>query len=584
MNEGHRSFAGNLPKPAQEAYFPPNSPDNLVIEELLRRAGPNNLDYALLYGSTVTNEADTDPTSRMDLIAIVPNVKAFYQRNITLSMMKMGRPRSANFHSWLNKFGFNYYNTEFLTEKGQRKTKLAVIPTDIFIKGCHGFLEDKENGAIGKFGYYVAGRMHKVALNPIYKSEDPAKVGAIETAINFARIDGAWYAMNLLSPNFSLEELIDTYVPLSYKADVRAEKKDKAKIIISQSREDYEKMLTPILEGFEQLELIHKTDDGRYIRNESISKEGLEARLAIFKLRTIPINYLKNPVGYGIMDGIVYAWEKIMRARKHKTERVGLQKSGFRRLYESKLEPVARNFPLSANEITFAGAVAAIAGILLREKDYSSKESRQILKWLGHIALIAGYGLDAFDGQVARAKGTASIFGALWDSGWDRVVDGLVAVLNSQKAKGSEKAGWELYTYLNALPSFFRSLGIQGGANVKELDVGSRAARCVYMFIRGILPDKYKEAALWGTNLATAVTSYNRLNAINGTGERIKRKAWRDLGIYTGSFLGAAALDRFVISRKTKFPVAKTIWQFGVGAHHLHTKHQEEVEKAKNKK
>jgi hypothetical protein len=303
-----------LPTSKDEAYFPNITLENEALQkEVLKRTG-NNLVLAIQYGSLVAGDAT--PTSIRDLILIVENTREFHEKNINIAANDYGKPRSPAWHDWLNKFGFNFYHSNFQTEKGLMKTKYAVISRENFIRGCNGSLSEKEKINIGTFGLYVAGRMQKVALKPFLATNDEEKIIEIEKAINSARTDGIWLALGLVPEKFSFDELLTKYVSLSYMADLRIEKAGKIKTMIEKSREDYSIMLQPILREFEEVGLIKLSEKGKWTKLDSPRKNEVRKRLNSIKRKTFIINYLKNSMTVGINKGIRYAGQKIERAIK----------------------------------------------------------------------------------------------------------------------------------------------------------------------------------------------------------------------------------------------------------------------------
>lgn len=310
-----RLEAGNiisrLPIPKDRAYFPDIAFNNRDLQqEILRRTG-DNLVYAIQYGSFMTGDAT--PTSMIDIILIVEDTKKFHERNKNVSINDYGWPRSPNWHDWLNRFGFNFYHSQFQTENGPIKTKYAVISRENFIKGCNGTLLEKEREKTGAFGFYVAGRVQKAALKPLLKTDNEEKITEIEKAINSARIDGIWLTSGLLPKEFSFNDLLKTYVSLSYMADLRVEKGGKIQTMLEKNYEDYLAMLKPILAEFTKAGLIKPLDEGKWTKLDSPSKNDVQRRLLLIKGSTIPINYLKNPTTAGWGKAVIYALQKIGR-------------------------------------------------------------------------------------------------------------------------------------------------------------------------------------------------------------------------------------------------------------------------------
>ena len=303
-----------LPTSLAEAYFPPGKTDKLLSNVARERAG-ENLVGMIEYGSHVTGDATS--TSRRDMILIVKDTEKFHRENMSTSPKDYGRPRSVAWHTFLNKFGFNFYLTSLKTNDGQNiAVKYAVISSKNFITGCSN----------GDLELYVAGRMQKVALRPHFYGDEKEEE-QIKKAINTARIDGVTFALGLQEKQeFNFDTLLHSYVSLSYLADVRIEKPDKIATLIEKSKEDYIKMLTPIIDEFVKSGLIEKTDYGLR-KAHSLSQEEVETILKNMKLPTAIRNFGKNTLTVGFGKGIIYAGEKIIRTTLHNRRRSRYEKT-----------------------------------------------------------------------------------------------------------------------------------------------------------------------------------------------------------------------------------------------------------------
>ena len=300
-----------LPTPYDRAFFPNKEINNALAHEVLDRAGQENLVYALQYGSHVTGDAD--PTSIHDVMIVVEVAEKFHKENLKLRGADYAFPHSARWHTYLNTFGFNFYQTHFRGENNQvLRAKLAVISKDNFIKGCSGTFSAGAGESEGAFGLYVAGRIQKAALSPLFRRENESTV-EIESAINVARIDGVWFTLGLLEKQFSYDELLHMYVSLSYKADVRVEKRGKVETLIEKSRDDYAAMLNPIIESFVKGGLIERNGDG-FEKVKSLPKKDVSRRLNQMKTIAFLTNYLKNPLTAGLANGLWYALQKVRRS------------------------------------------------------------------------------------------------------------------------------------------------------------------------------------------------------------------------------------------------------------------------------
>ncbi len=303
-------------KPATGLHVNPNLPDRVsrtLANEAINRAG-DNLVCAIEYGSHVTGDAK--PSSSYDLILVVEDTLQFYRDNIPQHGHDFGRPRSARFHDALNQLGFNFYYTDIPQPDGEPPihVKYAVISRENFVKGCNGALAKKDRTDEGGFGLYVAGRMQKVAVRPIAQNDE--KMGEIDAAIHRARVDGVRLALGLQQTQFSISELVGSYVSLSYLADLRVERPDKIQTLIERSRQQYEELLTEILAEYEARGEVRRLDDGRWEKLQGIpTSEDVMLRLRRIRRQTAIINFAKNPLTVGPIHAIEYALGKIRRAR-----------------------------------------------------------------------------------------------------------------------------------------------------------------------------------------------------------------------------------------------------------------------------
>jgi hypothetical protein len=280
------------------------------------KVGEENLVAAIEYGSHVTGDATA--TSIRDFILIAKDTEMFHKRNIVLCPEDYPRPRSATVQTLFNR-GPSYYRTEIPQFDGESaKAKYAVISLDNFIKGCHGTLAKKDREEPGGFGLSIAGRMQKVALNPIHLPEDDGTRMRLEESIHHARVDGAKLALGSLGENFSLDEMLKSYVSLSYRADVRPEKKGKAHILLEHSREEYADMMNPILADFCDVGILKEGEEG-WEKLSAISEKDYGKRMRRLKLQTFGRNF-KPVLTFGPVESVIYAGEKLKRANHSKAE------------------------------------------------------------------------------------------------------------------------------------------------------------------------------------------------------------------------------------------------------------------------
>lgn len=234
------------------------------------------------------------------------------------------------------------------------------------------------------------------------------------------------------------------------------------------------------------------------------------------------------------------AFEKIQRSRNQRPSEAVVQRSSFRDLYEKPLHKAAKNFPLSANETTVLGIALSLIGTILNEKGSDKDHQNKLLALIGSLVFLIGWALDLFDGIVARAKNQESDFGAKLDTAGDHIVDGFPALVNLQKAKGRERAAWLTNEWIRSIPRIMRHEAVGAGQKVPELRIGSRFPRTGMIYLRSLVPEKYKEALVWVSNAAALLTSIDRFNILKKSGNKEAiQNAYKTLGLYTLSFIGA---------------------------------------------
>lgn len=312
MIRQERASRPPLPMLETHAFFPQIEANRALRDHIIEKVGEENLVWAMQYGSQVGGDAGK--RSMYDVMVVVDDIRAFHERNMTLRPFDYGLPHSVKWHTLLNRFGFNFYHSHYVDGNEDRSLKLAVISKDNFIRGCSGTLAEGEKDKRGAFGMYVAGRVQKAALAPLAKRDADAPM--IEAAINIARADGVWYALGFLNKKFTYNDLVRTYVSLSYRADVRVEKRRKIETLIKNNEKDYREMLEPIIQGFIEQNLIKIEQEGFgwYEKNHSLSTVETQLRLLNLKKISFLTNYLKNPFTAGLTKGAVYALLKIARA------------------------------------------------------------------------------------------------------------------------------------------------------------------------------------------------------------------------------------------------------------------------------
>jgi len=175
------------------------------------------------YGSLVFGEPRRG--SVHDFWVIVRDPGEFHFRNAAFYRTHLQRPSTPQEQIDLNRGGPNFYS---LQERGVRM-KLAVIGERDFVRLCRAPT------------MVVKGRMQKPVR--VIRSTD-----AIERAIRDAREDGMKDAVNLLPRRFALEDFLPVLASLSYRAEIRPERKQaKIRSIIGAGRQEFERIYRPLL-------------------------------------------------------------------------------------------------------------------------------------------------------------------------------------------------------------------------------------------------------------------------------------------------------------------------------------------------
>lgn len=312
-----------LPRPDNQAFFPEKQAKHVNDWQAWARdkAGSDNLVAAIGYGSQVTG--DPTPSSIHDFILVVKDYQAFHEHTIATEPAAYGKPRSAKWHTLLNRTGPSYYHSEATTADGDTvPLKYLVISEDDFVKGCSGTLSRRDRGRDrrGGFGLSIAARVQKVALDRVYWPEDGQTRRRLESAINTARTDGLWMALGAVGDTFTLDELATEYVAFSYKADFRVEKADKAQTIFQTGAEDYRAMLGTLLAKFGLSGIVRQINEGdevRWAKHQSPTPDQYERRRKQLKRKAIIYNIPKNLATVGLRNSIAYVRDKAERTRTH---------------------------------------------------------------------------------------------------------------------------------------------------------------------------------------------------------------------------------------------------------------------------
>ncbi len=131
---------------------------------------------------------------------------------------------------------------------------------------------------------------------------------------------------------------------------------------------------------------------------------------------------------------------------------------------------------------------------------------------LGALGLLAAGAFDTLDGQVARASGRATRFGAALDSTVDRITEFAIFGALLWRFKAQPAAALALFLSLAGavLVSYARARGEGLGVSVKAGPM-SRAARYFYLAAASFLPEPLFPWAMWGFATLVWLTFIRRL-------------------------------------------------------------------------
>ena len=192
-----------------------------------------------------------------------------------------------------------------------------------------------------------------------------------------------------------------------------------------------------------------------------------------------------------------------------------------RALWDRVMSPVGRTLGrvgLSANAVTTAGLViqCGVAVLILQGRFLAA----------GLVAVVAALA-DGLDGAIAKARGTASPFGAFWDSTADRLTDSLYFLpvawlygVDPDAAHSGQEwvAALALATLVfSFLVSYARARAEGLGFDCK-VGIAERAER-VIVIVLGLLFDVVPWAVII-LSVASAVTFVQRVVHVRGQAQR----------------------------------------------------------------
>ncbi|CAD6184101.1 unnamed protein product [Caenorhabditis auriculariae] len=176
-------------------------------KELLGVLPQKDIEYAFAYGSGALQQRDESIEEKMvDFVVVTRNPISFHEENLIknpshYSFLRILGPKM------ITRFQCNlgarvYYNTQ--VQAHGRKIKYGVISYD-----------NMKQDLLDWRWIYVAGRLHKPVLEVVQPSED------VENLVLENRRSALHAALLLLPDSFSLKELFNKIVSLSYVGDFR---------------------------------------------------------------------------------------------------------------------------------------------------------------------------------------------------------------------------------------------------------------------------------------------------------------------------------------------------------------------------
>lgn len=277
---------------SRPAYYPSSETAQNCYPPLvdqINTLGRGHVIAAYAYGSFFNGESKK---SRPDFMLFVDDPKEFFRGHKRFSWWLQTR---------MNTISPNFYPGRMEIDGQLRGIKYAII-------GYENFIQLIERGSL-----YTEGRFQKAAVVPLIRDTDDPRQANLDTAINIARFRGAWTTLAFVPKRFNYDQFAQEYVNLSYRADVRVEKKDKARIILDQSPEDYETMLGDILNAFVEAGILGKDQDS-YEQRLTPDKKEVNALIWKSKFYAFGINYIKNWITFGPIKGLLYAGAKVLRS------------------------------------------------------------------------------------------------------------------------------------------------------------------------------------------------------------------------------------------------------------------------------
>ena len=151
--------------------------------------------------------------------------------------------------------------------------------------------------------------------------------------------------------------------------------------------------------------------------------------------------------------------------------------------------------------------------------------------FVGTLAVTVFVLLDLLDGQLARAKGSSSVWGAFLDSTLDRVADGAIfaaiALWYADKGNSTTLAGVALFCLVSGSVTSYIKARAESLGLTCDVGLAERAERLIVILaatgISGLGVPVLLPAALWVLAGLTAITVYQRLAEVHRQAGGMKR-------------------------------------------------------------
>jgi archaetidylinositol phosphate synthase len=180
-------------------------------------------------------------------------------------------------------------------------------------------------------------------------------------------------------------------------------------------------------------------------------------------------------------------------------------KEKFERWVAGGVKPLA-SVGITPNTLTVMGLVASSISALCY---ISWRTNRLLLPAAGALILLSGL-IDALDGVLARATGSASAFGGFFDSVSDRYSDAVV--LSAILYAGLCHPAWGLAAIVGSLMvSYTRARAEAAGVKMAAVGLAERAERMVFLALTSVAAYYNLQFLFWGVAVLAVVAQFTVL-------------------------------------------------------------------------